>query len=433
MIRRVHKPVGAIIVMLCIATRLAPAQEEGLRIIGPLDGNRTTAEDGPPQAPQNLPELIELATATNPILARRIAEVDQARGRQLQATLGPNPVVGYVAQEIGNEGQAGQHGLYWSRTWIGGNKLQLAERVVASEVQRRRIEVETERLRVANRVRQRYYELLAARRLVQLAEQFLRIANTNRDAVQTLFEAGEITRNQVLQAQIEQENAGLRLRNAETRLAAAESLLQIAVAVNELDASRVTGDLLAPAPELNLHQTIEWLMQESPELQSLDAEIRRARAGVESACEQPVPNVNTQLGMLYDDATHSAITNLQIGWQLPLRNQNTGNIQAAHAATRTAQQQRNELQLRLRDRAQQAFRDYQLARNRSQTYESSLLPLSRDNLKVTQASYRVGESSYQTLLTAQRSYFDTAIATVEARRLLWLSIARIQGLLVEPN
>ena len=58
-----------------------------------------------------------------------------AYGRRLQACRRPNPTVGYVASEIGNDGKAGQQGVFVEQEFIRGNKLELSHDVASREQQ----------------------------------------------------------------------------------------------------------------------------------------------------------------------------------------------------------------------------------------------------------------------------------------------------------
>src|SRR5690606_13600819 len=80
-----------------------------------------------------LAEVESLAIAANPTLAEAAARVRAARGEQHQVGLAPNPVVGYAASEIGDEGRAGQQGMLVGQEFIRGNKLGLNRAVAGRE------------------------------------------------------------------------------------------------------------------------------------------------------------------------------------------------------------------------------------------------------------------------------------------------------------
>ena len=70
-----------------------------------------------------------MAFQNNPTLAAAAARMEVAHGRQVQAGLYPNPVVGYHATEIGNLGTAGQQGGFIRQRFITAGKLGLDRRL----------------------------------------------------------------------------------------------------------------------------------------------------------------------------------------------------------------------------------------------------------------------------------------------------------------
>ncbi len=378
----------------------------------------------------DLPTLLQMAEANSPTLRAARAGLDQARGLKVQNTRYPNPTFGYQGVEIGNEGAAGQHGMYWSQTWVTNDKLRLAGNAADAEINRRGWLFHTQQQRIANQVRQRYYDLLAARRVVALSTRIADIAGSNLAAVEGLFEAGEVAKNILLQARVESQRARLAATNSQTALQTARRLLSLSLSSPEFDATQVQGSIRADVPNVVAADIVAWVQGRSPELAAARANLDRAKANVSRAVAAPIPNVNTQLGVGYDDATGSAFSNVQVGVAVPINNRNEGNISAAKAAARRAAQQVEQLQLDLKTRVITAFQQFDTARQRVETLRASMLPMAAESLKLTQEAYKIGEANYQTLLTAQRSYFDAALSLIEARRQLWQAVVRLQGLVV---
>ena len=85
----------------------------------------------PPQKSFTLLDLEQLALQNNPSLGVAAANVSAARGRQVQSGLAPNPTVGYVATDIGEDNSAGEQGGYISKQFVTGGKLEPELRVSA--------------------------------------------------------------------------------------------------------------------------------------------------------------------------------------------------------------------------------------------------------------------------------------------------------------
>src|SRR5690606_3729103 len=138
----------------------------------------------------------QLALANNPTVGQASAKVRALRGKYVQVGLPPNPTVGYVASEVGNEGSAGQQGGYAGQEFITAGKLDKAEAVLRA----------TQR-RVLTDVRRSYYRALVAQQRIETAETLLHATGEAVEASQDLLNAEEIPLAGLLQTEVEQQNA----------------------------------------------------------------------------------------------------------------------------------------------------------------------------------------------------------------------------------
>jgi cobalt-zinc-cadmium efflux system outer membrane protein len=75
----------------------------------------------------SLGDLEQKALQGNPTLAQAAAAVDASRGKALQAGLYPNPTIGYVGEQIGIAGTAGElQGAFVQQTIVTAGKLRLS-------------------------------------------------------------------------------------------------------------------------------------------------------------------------------------------------------------------------------------------------------------------------------------------------------------------
>ena len=56
----------------------------------------------------SIAELENIARRHNPTLAQAARQIEALRGKYVQQGLYPNPVIGYLGEEIGDDGQGGQ-------------------------------------------------------------------------------------------------------------------------------------------------------------------------------------------------------------------------------------------------------------------------------------------------------------------------------------
>ena len=386
-----------------------------------------------PQGPLTAESLEAQALANHPAVAQANARVQALRGKWLQVGLPPNPTVGYVAGEIGNEGGAGQQGGFVGQQFITAGKLGLSRSVVAAEINRAEQELAAVQRRVRTDVQRRYYDALIAQRRVSLADELVGITSDAVTASKSLLEAKEIPLAGLLQTEVQQQDAVLLLRTAENRRAQAWRDLAAVVGEADLPMEPLTGDVDQLPAIFAWEKQLARLQSQSPEVASAMAEVERARRALRRACVEPTPNVNTQLSVQYDDATQDTIAGVQVGVPLPLWNRNQGGIRQAQAEVTEAVRNVERLELDLQSRLADDFRQYADALATAQAYADSILPRSERTLDLVRSAFDEGEIGYLELLTAQRTYSRANLSYLDALSNLWSSYLRIDGLLLDDS
>jgi len=368
----------------------------------------------PGETPWQLSELEELAQQANPAVARAAALAAAARGAWLQAGLPPNPTAGYVSSEVGNDGRAGQQGVYFGQEFVRGNKLGLSRAVEDREVARLIQEWEVARLRVITDVRLRYYEALVAQRLLEVTGQLRETSEAAVRAAQALLAAGEGRRTDLLQAEVEAQRAAVRRQQAQVASDAARRRLAAVVAAGPLGERRLEGELIPPLWTSDWNATLAQLLATSPEIAAATAAVQRAERVVQRERVQPIPNIDAQGLVQYDYGSEYAIAGVQAGLALPIWNRNQGGVQRAQAELIAARRNLERVELGLQERLAQAWSQYEQARARVEALERGMLQRSAESLTLVRRGYEAGEISYVELLTAQRTAFETNLEYLEA-------------------
>src|SRR5688500_15467635 len=188
-------------------------------LLGPSAPAAQTAEFvAPPAAPEEivalppepgspgfytLADLEAMALGSNPTLLAAAARIQAASGEALQAGLCPNPRIGYMGDEIGNEGRAGMQGAFIEQEFVRGNKLGLSRAAARQQVRRGQAQLEAQRLRGLTDVRLGFFEFLAAQLTLDETRELVRIGEDGRETVDALLRGKEVARADLLQAQVE--------------------------------------------------------------------------------------------------------------------------------------------------------------------------------------------------------------------------------------
>lgn len=411
----------------------------------PTDDSHPPRDDTDGPVRRNVDMLVEWAIAAHPELRASAAEIGREAGLRLQATRKPNPVLGYSASEVGNEGRGGQQGLYVSQEWVTAGKLQIADQAgrwrTAAAAQRR----DLARLRVTQRVRLQYWAMIAARQRVGLLNELAELLGDAVRVNRQLLEAAEIGRGSLLQAKLELGRIEVARRQAEADLAAqtrglAATLNVAPEVVTEIRddpwpdhrwpdnpwtddpwtdgawtddrPNETSEDDTPPHPAAGLAGG-RWV--DSPELAEIGALTEAARWSFRAAEAAFYGNLESQAMVQHDAATQNVIVGVQVGIPLPVHDRKRGQLRAAQAEVRRLEADQERLRRDLQTRWEMAVGEFRAAGEMVRAVETELVALTEQRLELARQAYRQGEADYLELLTAQRSFLEVRQSAIDAR------------------
>jgi outer membrane protein, heavy metal efflux system len=381
-----------------------------------------------------LEDLEQMALANNPTMAQVQANMQVAAGLVRQAGLYPNPTVGYYGDEIrGGSYGGGEQGAFASQTIVLGGKLGAARRVAKLEANEIETSGQVQRLRILNNVRALFYQVLAAQRMVEVRQNLLKLAG---DAVETsrqLGNVGQADRPDILQAEVEQQQASVSLRVAQQNLQASWRIFAAVIGKPGLPVAILEGDLEA-IPDLNYEEWVATAIRESPEVKLAEQAVERAEASLVQARKVPIPDLQLT-GILMQSyeilpttgKPTGVIGGAQIGIQLPIFNRNQGNIAAARGEIESAKQELARVKLELERSLASMFRDYDSARVTVQQYKAEMLPRAEQAYRLYQANYQNMAAAYPQVLISQRTLFQLEGDYIQALENTWQSALLIRG------
>ena len=382
-----------------------------------------------------LETLESRALASNPSIDRAAALVSAARGRALQVGLRPNPEVGFDFQQLGSDGLAEQYGVLIGQEFVRREKLQLNRSAALHEVHRLEQELAAQRQRVLTDVRIAYVRALRAKRQLELTQQLVDIGEQGVNVAKELFNAQEVGRADVLQAELEVESASILRRNAENRRVAVWQELSAVVGQQLLQPQVLAGDITDAGHEVQFVETLLQLQNASPEIAAVLADIQRARCQLQRQQVEPRPNV-TVVGLINwrdNGIGGDADGGLSMTLPLPLWNKNQGAIREARYQLHAAERKLGQVELELKNRLAPVFERYQNASEQVDRYRDRILPKSAETLELTRETYELGEINFVNLLTVQRTYANNQLAYLDALEMLRVAEAEIAGMLLSGS
>lgn len=386
------------------------------------------------ESTMNLESLEAIALSSNPSIAQQQAIVESLRGRWVQAGLRPNPSLGFSGQQLFSNGQAEQLGLYAGQRIIRTEKLTASQIVVCREMDVAMQQLATQQQRVLTDVRLRFYEVLIAQRRKQVTDELVKIAQESLNKTNSLLEAELGTKIDVLRSTVELQESKLQSETAKNQLEAAWKQLAAVVGQPGLPVETIQGNV-DPQVELEAESLRQQLLAESPEIVTTVAEQQRAHAQLHRAMVEPLPDVDVQSIVQYDNATRAPNASLQVSMPIPFCNKNQGGIAEARMQLIAAQYAQQKMELGLQERLASAWQRYQsaLAQVKGFSAEDGILPNSRKTLDLIRKAYDAGEIGSLELITAQRIYSQTSLQYLNALSDYWAAKIELEGQLLKGS
>ncbi len=405
----------------------------------PAAVDSTKARQSPPTTTVvgglDLATLESIALQYNPTLPRAAADMAAGQGRAWQAGLKPNPIAGIDYQQIGSGGKAEQFGAVLQQEFVVPEKLRLNRQVAVHDTRRLEHEMAAQRQRVLTDVRLSFIRSLRAQKQRELTAQLTSISKKSQEIALQLFKAEEVSRIDVLQAEMEVEQAKIAGQNAENRYVASWQALAAVVGQPNLPMQPLLGSLTGPTVERQFEQTLQRLRSTSPQFRALAAEIERERCNLRRQEIEPRPNLTVQGLVNWQDngIGGGADGGLAVTMPIPVWNRNQGAVQAAYHGLVAAERQLNALELAMQEQLARVFERYKNALQQTRRFETTLMPKSSEALELTRKAYEIGEINYVSLLTAQRTFSQNQLAYLDALESLRVADSEIDGMLLSGS
>ncbi|MCI0603126.1 TolC family protein [bacterium] len=387
-----------------------------------------------------LQQLEQLAVKNNPTVAQAEATLRAARGRLQQSGLYPNPVIGYIAEELAfrNPGSTSEHMFFAEQEILLGGKIGKAKKVFGSELRQAEILNEAQKTILLNAVRAAYYQVLGSQYQVEARQ---RLAKLAREAVQItseLFNVGAADQPDFLEAEIEAYAAELAAAEAENERLHQWKGLAAIIGNVDLPIQNVAGSLRPEMlQQLDGNQLLGSLLEKSPQVLIAQAQLQRAEAAVALAKARRVPDLRLRGGVGYN-FEQFADTNEEVGWEsfieigipLPIFNRNQGNIAVAHAGVDRAKQELSRVRLSLTSQFSDVLTQYKNQKLKAERYSTDLLPRARKAYQLYLNSFRRMGAAYPQVLISQRNLYQLEVEYIDSVSRASFFATQLQGFLL---
>ncbi len=375
-----------------------------------------------------LKQVVDEALERNLSLLAQRYDISIAEARLLQARLRPNPRVGVDAIYLDLLGAdftpetspAGPTEASTSVSWeletAGKRRLRTLAADEASGVARQGY-LDARRTLILE-VQNAFLNVVLAkenvRTLGEILATFEGLVKVNR----TRFEAGDISRVELMRSEVAALGFRNELRRAE--LAARQERIRLQRLMGRTAPSPdfdVQDEIRRDAPAEGLEALTAAALAARPDLEALHREVRRAEAEVR--LQQALARPNVDFGVTHHKQFVGALPGQSIGLRvevpLPVLNRNQGEIERARQEREQAAVRLRAVEQQVRAEVASAWERYMTARQLLETMERDMTGQARRVRDTIEFSYRRGEASFIDLLDAQRTLSETMQGYNEAR------------------
>jgi cobalt-zinc-cadmium efflux system outer membrane protein len=393
--------------------------------------------DAAERPPMRLKDFEDLALVNNPALKQSNDLVRRSAAQAHQAGLYPNPSVGYEGNEIrGGSFGGGEEGAFVQQTIVLGGKLGLRKRVFEEQQREDEAGCDEQRYRLLSDVDQRFYAALAAQQIVKLRGELLNITLDAMETAHQLANAGQADAPEVLQAEVEAEQAKVDYVTAQMSYIQAFNTLAVTTGKPDLPVSPLAGEL-TPWPDINPQQIIETILRNSPAVKRAEEAVTRAEAQLRSARREAIPDLQLRAGIQQDnEALNEAAITLRpvgvvgfasVGVNIPIFNRNQGNVAAAGNEVDRAREEVTRVQSSLRRTAEPLLRAFLAEEIQANQYHDAMIPKAMRAFQMYLDKYRQMAAAYPQVIISQRTWFQLQVCYVETLAHLWSNAIALQN------
>jgi TolC family type I secretion outer membrane protein len=398
------------------------------------------------QPAKTLKECIAIAIEHHPTLKAAAASVDAGTQRIWQAASGYLPQVNadYIATRQGTSVSARTQtqvgtttttynfyntGVSFSQRLFDFGKVLDSIRSAQASEQSLQADESTQRESVVLNVKQSYYNLLAARRLLGVADETLRQNQQHLELAQGRFGVGLAPKFDVTSAQVQLATTELNQLTARNNVSVARETLRNALGLTQPMDFDIVDDLGAERIEITDDQALQAAYDRRPELQSIRAQQRADSEQIAALKKDYLPYLTSNGGYNWSGSNYPLQSSWNIGAAVNLSIFNGGltTAQIGEAEANLSNLKYNEEVLRqnIALEVRQAVLNLQQAEESIRVTEKGLQQ-ARENLDLAEGRYQTGVGNIIELTDAQASLTSAEANHVQALYNYQTTIASVE-------
>lgn len=402
---------------ICRVTSESGIKQEPSTPIVPISGD-IAGGIKEPTGPLTLREALSLTLLHNPELKAFSWDVRVSEARQLQAGLGPNPILGIEVEDVGGAGphsgfDAAETTIALSQLIEMGDKRSKRENLTLLEKKLAGWDYEAKRLDVFTKVTKAFIEVLVAQQRLNLTEELLQLSEELVGTVTKRVDAGKDSPLEKTKAAVAYSNVNIQYQQAAGNLEFARKKLASAWTGQNPKFESVAGklDSLSPLPSIDL---LTNLISQNPDIARWALEIDKGKASLEMERANAISDITLTGGMKRFSETDDNAIVFGISIPLPISDRNQGGkLEAVYRLSRVREEQRA-AQVRIKMELARAYQALSNSYTKATELDKNVIRPTESVFEDSKTGYRQGKLDYLHVLDAQRTLFEAKSQYIDA-------------------
>lgn len=285
-------------------------------------------------------------------------------------------------------------------------------------------------------VKERYYNLLKAERLLNVQEEALGSAEESFKRAEALFDVGKAPKSDQLKAKVQLETSRLSLIEAQNGLALAHASLNHILGYHVDHEIQVVDNLEIGEVEVSIDEAVEISRETNPSLKMGQSDLKASRSGLKAAYGQFLPSVSAYYNYSWRNEDFKEVNNMfntdynwsaGINLSIPIFQgfRRIANINRAKWNYRWINEALSQTEKNVSFELRQAYFDVQQAKKKISVSENNESAAEED-LRLNKEKYNLGSGTMLDLINAQVSYNDAQSQRIQSLYDYKLAVARLE-------
>lgn len=387
---------------------------------------------GPSGQPYTLADFQQIAAANSPQLRQAAADVEAARGNQIQAGAYPNPTVSLQAQPSNDGSTPGADGFGIDQTIKTAGKLRLQSAAAEMDFHNAELALRRAQSSLATQVRNAWFALLVAKEAVQVSRALSQFTDAMYRIQAGLLAGGFAAPYEPAALRAQAFSAQLAYRQALQTYLYAWKQLVAAVNVRQLPLSEIAGRADQAIPYYDFDAVQAYVLCNHTDVLTARIGIEKARYNLKLAQVTPIPDVDVNVAVIkdYSLAPHQTTPTLTLGMPIPVWDRNRGGIMAAEAALVRANEEPHRVEVTLAGSLATAYMNYKTSIDALEYYRRYILP---DQVRAYRGAYDRRQidpnASFGDVVTAQQTLAANVTTYLQTLGQVWTSVVAVADLI----